>query len=173
MVALAAAQRPEARVGRRGRAEHPFGCRLWEWLDAHLPARCLVYVTIDVDALDPAFAPVCPHRRDGSSLSSYLHVISLVGSLSPLSGLLPQFLLSAQLPLQQQCYSLRAGGVRGRSEYLLSIPHPMAPQVSLLPPLSSSVLRLVTGPLSRGDSHYEPGGPCGTKEMTCGQVGPG
>ena len=111
---------------------------------------------------------------DQAFLATYMSSLWLVLSLrSPLSGLLPQFLLSAQLPLQQQCYSLRAGGVRGRSEYLLSIPHPMAPQVSLLPPLSSSVLRLVTGPLSRGDSHYEPGGPCGTKEMTCGQVGPG
>lgn len=31
---------------------------LWDWLDATLPKHCLVYISIDTDALDPAFAPV-------------------------------------------------------------------------------------------------------------------
>eukprot|EP01043_Picozoa_sp_COSAG02_P066378 COSAG02_NODE_10315_length_1970_cov_1.954035_2_plen_242_part_00 len=35
--------------------------QLWIWLDAALPKQCLIYISIDTDALDPAFAPVCMH----------------------------------------------------------------------------------------------------------------
>lgn len=39
---------------------------LWEWLDAALPKQCLVYISIDTDALDPAFAPVRPRHSTRS-----------------------------------------------------------------------------------------------------------
>jgi hypothetical protein len=30
---------------------------LWDWLDAQLPRECLVYVTVDLDAIDPSEVP--------------------------------------------------------------------------------------------------------------------
>eukprot|EP01051_Picozoa_sp_SAG22_P010914 SAG22_NODE_1013_length_6027_cov_4.804318_3_plen_643_part_00 len=38
---------------------------LWSWLDDALPRDCLVYITIDADALDPAFAPGVSHYEPG------------------------------------------------------------------------------------------------------------
>ena len=54
---------------------------LWDWLDSALPKQCLVYISIDTDALDPAFAPGVSHYEPGGL--SVRNILDVIQSLAP------------------------------------------------------------------------------------------
>lgn len=69
MQALDAARWPDTRA------------ELWEWLDAALPQRCLIHVTVDIDAIDPAFAPGVSHFEPGGL--SVRNILDVIHALVP------------------------------------------------------------------------------------------
>ena len=50
-------------------------------LDAALPQRCLIHITIDIDALDPAFAPGVSHFEPGGL--SVRNILDVIHALVP------------------------------------------------------------------------------------------